>query len=89
MVTHDVDEALFLSDRVVMMTQGPEAKVGDTLRVPFARPRDRRAVMNDPLYYELRERIIGFLETNAPQRTVKATPAEAAPSEASAIEALA
>ena len=63
MVTHDVDEALFLSDRVVMMTRGPEARVGDTLHVPFERPRSRRAVMEDPRYYELRERIIDFLET--------------------------
>jgi nitrate ABC transporter ATP-binding subunit len=89
MVTHDVDEALFLSDRVVMMTQGPEAKVGDTLRVPFERPRNRLAVMNDPRYYELRERIIGFLETNAPQKVDEVTVAEPAPAEASAIEALA
>jgi nitrate/nitrite transport system ATP-binding protein len=62
MVTHDVDEALFLSDRVVMMTKGPEAKVGDTLHVPFARPRIRKTVMEDENYYPLRERIIGFLE---------------------------
>jgi ABC-type nitrate/sulfonate/bicarbonate transport system ATPase subunit len=66
MVTHDVDEALFLSDRVVMMTQGPEARVGDTLVVPFARPRDRKEMIDDPRYYPMRGRIIGFLETNAP-----------------------
>jgi nitrate/nitrite transport system ATP-binding protein len=64
MVTHDVDEALFLSDRVVMMTQGPEARVGDTLRVPFSRPRARKVVMEDPRYYPLRETIIGFLESH-------------------------
>ena len=51
MVTHDVDEALFLSDRVVMMTNGPAAKVGEILDVPFARPRDRAAVMEHPDYY--------------------------------------
>jgi ABC-type nitrate/sulfonate/bicarbonate transport system ATPase subunit len=62
MVTHDVDEALFLSDRVVMMTSGPRAKVGDVLRVPFERPRDRRAVLEHPEYYPLREHLIGFLE---------------------------
>ncbi len=61
MVTHDVDEAIFLSDRVVMMTDGPEAEVGDILRIPFERPRDRRTVMADPLYYDLREQLIGFL----------------------------
>jgi nitrate/nitrite transport system ATP-binding protein len=62
MVTHDVDEALFLSDRIVMMTQGPRAHVGEILKVPFARPRTRKAVLADPGYYPLRERIIGFLE---------------------------
>jgi nitrate/nitrite transport system ATP-binding protein len=65
MVTHDVDEALFVSDRIVMMTSGPRAKVGDILTVPFARPRDRAAVMAHPDYYVLRERLIGFLEDQA------------------------
>ena len=63
MVTHDVDEALFLSDRVAMMTSGPEAKVGDILAIPFARPRDRQAVLDHPDYYRLREHLIGFLES--------------------------
>jgi nitrate ABC transporter ATP-binding subunit len=62
MVTHDVDEALFLSDRVAMMTTGPHAHVGDILPIPFARPRDRQAVLNHPDYYRLREHLIGFLE---------------------------
>jgi nitrate ABC transporter ATP-binding subunit len=62
MVTHDVDEALFLSDRVVMMTKGPRAHVGEILTVPFARPRERMRVLEEPSYYELRERIIEFLE---------------------------
>lgn len=63
MVTHDVDEALFLSDRVAMMTTGPHAHVGDILQVPFERPRDRGAVLNHPEYYRLREHLIGFLES--------------------------
>jgi nitrate/nitrite transport system ATP-binding protein len=62
MVTHDVDEALLLSDRVVMMTNGPEARVGETMAVPFERPRHRPAVLEHELYYELRARMIGFLE---------------------------
>ncbi len=61
MVTHDVDEAIFLSDRVIMMTNGPEAEVGDILRIPFERPRSRKVIMEDPLYYELREHLITFL----------------------------
>jgi ABC-type nitrate/sulfonate/bicarbonate transport system ATPase subunit len=65
MVTHDVDEALFMSDRVVMMTTGPRAGIGDILDVPFARPRVRTDVLEHPDYYKLRERLIGFLEGQA------------------------
>jgi nitrate ABC transporter ATP-binding subunit len=68
MVTHDVDEALFLSDRIVMMTNGPEAEVGDVLKVTFPRPRDRRAVLEHPDYYKLREHLIEFLEVHAHRR---------------------
>ena len=62
LVTHDIDEALFLSDRVVMMTSGPFATVGDVLDVPFPRPRERLALLADPLWQGLRDRLIGFLE---------------------------
>lgn len=62
MVTHDVDEALFLADRVVMMTSGPRARVGQILEVPFGRPRDRVEVLEHPDYYALRGELIGFLE---------------------------
>jgi nitrate ABC transporter ATP-binding subunit len=62
MVTHDVDEALFLSDRIAMMTNGPTARLGGVLEVPFPRPRVRRDVMEHPDYYGLREELIGFLE---------------------------
>src|SRR5437660_8639149 len=65
MVTHDVDEALFLSDRIVMMTNGPEARVGDILEVHFPRPRNRKEVMEHPDYYKLREHLITFLEEHA------------------------
>jgi nitrate ABC transporter ATP-binding subunit len=62
MVTHDVDEAVFLSDRVVMMTSGPEAHVGEILSIPFERPRDRHALMDSPDFYDLREKLVSFLE---------------------------
>src|SRR5687767_4969799 len=65
MVTHDVDEALFLADRIVMMTNGPEAKVGDVLEVKFPRPRNRQEVLANPDYYVLREHLITFLEDHA------------------------
>ena len=62
MVTHDVDEALFLSDRVVMMTSGPQAKVGDILPVEFPRPRDRRTVCEHEHFYDLRGHLLRFLD---------------------------
>jgi len=61
MVTHDVDEAVFLSDRVVMMTDGPEAEIGDILRIPLARPRDRDAMLHDPESRALRNHLLTFL----------------------------
>jgi nitrate ABC transporter ATP-binding subunit len=61
MVTHDVDEALYLSDRVAMMTSGPAARLGGTLAIPFRRPRVRREVLGHDDYYALREELIGFL----------------------------
>jgi nitrate/nitrite transport system ATP-binding protein len=67
MVTHDVDEALFLADRVAMMTKPPGAHLGQLLQVPFPRPRDRAAVMDHPRYYELREQLIGFLDAQEQQ----------------------
>lgn len=65
MVTHDVDEALLLSDRVVMMTNGPEARVGGILEIPFPRPRNRVALLEDPEFEALREQLVGFLEDHA------------------------
>jgi nitrate/nitrite transport system ATP-binding protein len=62
MITHDVDEALFMSDRVVMMTNGPRAKVGKIFEIPFPRPRVRAEVLEHPDYYTLRGDMIGFLE---------------------------
>lgn len=62
MVTHNVDEALFLSDRVVMMTSGPQAKVGDILPVEFPRPRDRRTVCEHEHFYDLRGHLLRFLD---------------------------
>ena len=62
MITHDVDEALFMSDRVVMMTNGPRARVGATFHMPFDRPRVRAEVLDHPEYYEFRSQMIDFLE---------------------------
>ena len=67
MVTHDVDEALYLADRLILMTDGPEASVGDVLTVPFSRPRSRAAVLGHPRYHECRRQVIDFLEHHAHQ----------------------
>jgi bicarbonate transport system ATP-binding protein len=61
MITHDIDEALFLADRLVMMTNGPAANIGEVMEIPFERPRDRTQIMEDPLYYNLRNRALEFL----------------------------
>jgi len=65
MVTHDVDEALYVSDRVVMMTNGPAARVGEILDVTLPRPRRRPEILDHPRYLPLRERMIGFLGEGA------------------------
>lgn len=62
MVTHDVDEALLLADRIVMMTSGPAATVGAVLDVPLVRPRQRAMLFEDPSYYQARDRLLAFLE---------------------------
>jgi len=74
MVTHDVDEALFLSDRIVCMTDGPAAEVGEIMDVHFPRPRERKAVFEHPDYYKLREQLIEFLEVRAHRKHPTATP---------------
>jgi nitrate/nitrite transport system ATP-binding protein len=61
MITHDIDEALFLADRIVMMTNGPAAKIGEIVEVPFDRPRVREAVVEDPRYVKLRNQALDFL----------------------------
>lgn len=61
MITHDIDEALFLADRLVMMTNGPSAKIGEILEIPFPRPRSRGQIEEDPRYYELRNYALDFL----------------------------
>ncbi len=61
MVTHDVDEAILLADRVVMMTNGPNATIGKVLKVDLPRPRDRKALLKDPRFYAYRQEVLHFL----------------------------
>ena len=79
MVTHDVDEALLLSDRVVMMTNGPEAGIGQILAVPFPRPRQRLEVLEHPDFYRLRSELIGFLQQQRRLRQRRASLEKAVP----------
>ena len=62
MITHDVDEAIYMSDRIVLMTNGPEATIGEILDVPFDHPRDRSSMRNSKEYYELRNHALNCLD---------------------------
>ena len=67
LVTHDVDEALYLADRILLMTDGPEANVGRDLQITLPRPRSRRSAVENPEYFRLRAEVIRFLEHNSKQ----------------------
>jgi nitrate/nitrite transport system ATP-binding protein len=70
MITHDVDEAVLLSDRIVMMTNGPSARVGEILDVELERPRDRLALAEDPAYNHYRAEVVKFLHERHAQPDV-------------------
>ncbi len=61
MVTHDIDEAIYLSDRIVVMTNGPAATIGEIIDVPLPRPRNKRALLHTPEWAEIAERLIYLL----------------------------
>jgi nitrate/nitrite transport system ATP-binding protein len=68
-VTHDVDEAILLADRVVMMTNGPNARIGHIMEIDLPRPRSRKALLEHPRYYEYRKELLAFLESCERQHT--------------------
>ncbi len=76
-VTHDVDEAILLADRVVMMTNGPQATIGRIVDVDLPRPRTRKALLEHPDYYLYREQVLSFLEEYEHGATPKEKPAAA------------
>lgn len=80
MVTHDIDEAIYLSDRIVVMSNGPAARIKEVLEVPIARPRQKREVMHDRVYLRLKERLLELLEEGfaRPAHVGDETPASAA-----------
>jgi ABC-type nitrate/sulfonate/bicarbonate transport system ATPase subunit len=61
MITHDIDEALYLADRLVMMTNGPNAQIGEIMDIGFARPRDRAEIMSSDQYINMRNSALDFL----------------------------
>jgi len=65
MVTHDIDEAIYLSDRIVVMTDGPAAKIASVLTVPLPRPRDRRAILRTEAWLSTKERLLELLTLNS------------------------
>lgn len=73
MVTHDVDEAILLSDRILLMTNGPDARIAEMVHVVIPRPRSRETVIEDPLYYKIRNHIIHFLVRHAKHGTSEST----------------
>jgi nitrate/nitrite transport system ATP-binding protein len=62
MVTHDIDEAIYLADRVMVMTDGPAATIREVIPIPLPRPREKRSVMHDPRYLELKEHLLSLLQ---------------------------
>jgi len=78
MVTHDVDEAILLADRVVMMTNGPQATIGKILDVDLPRPRDRKALLEHPKFYAYRQEVLQFLAEYEHGNPNKSTEQEAA-----------
>lgn len=74
MITHDVDEAVLLSDRIVMMTNGPAATIGKILDINLERPRDRLALAEDPEYTHLRSEVLKFLYEKQRKVEVMVTP---------------
>lgn len=65
MVTHDADEAIRLSDRILLMTNGPEARIAEIVEVTIPRPRSRASIIDHPLYYKIRDHVIHFLVRHA------------------------
>ena len=85
-VTHDVDEAILVADRVIMMTNGPNARIGKVLEVDLPRPRTRKALLEHPDYYMYREQVLSFLEEYEGGANPTPPPADEAPNETEAGE---
>lgn len=65
MITHDVDEAILLADRILLMTNGPHARVAESVKINIPRPRNRGNIIDDPAYYKIRNHLVHFLVTRS------------------------
>ena len=72
MITHDVDEAILLADRILLMSNGPRAQVAESVVVDIARPRRRAEIIHDPAYYKIRNHLVDFLSTRSAQIAARA-----------------
>ncbi len=74
MITHDVDEAILLADRILLMTNGPKARIAESVRINLPRPRDRATIIDDPRYYKVRNHLVNFLVTRSGQLSAAGAP---------------
>lgn len=92
MITHDVDEAILLSDRILLMTNGPRAQVAESVDINIARPRNRANIIEDPAYYQIRNHLVNFLVkrssdiSNGASESTDAPEQTAAPSQTSSTQ---
>jgi nitrate/nitrite transport system ATP-binding protein len=80
MITHDVDEAILLSDRILLMTNGPQARVAESVQVSIPRPRNRTDIIHHPGYYKIRNHLVDFLVNRSKELSGSADGAEIADS---------
>ncbi|MGM0593483.1 MAG: ABC transporter ATP-binding protein [Pseudomonadota bacterium] len=78
MITHDVDEAILLSDRILLMTNGPQARVAESVQVSIERPRNRTDIIHHPAYYKIRNHLVDFLVNRSKDLSGSATGAREA-----------
>lgn len=98
MITHDVDEAILLADRILLMTNGPHARIAESVRVQLQRPRGRSKIIHDPAFYPIRNHLVDFLvrrseelagavDPEAPPEVVDAYPREVNPAQEAGVDA--
>lgn len=73
MITHDVDESIFLADRVLLMTNGPDARIAEDVHIHLPRPRDRGTLIDNPDYYKIRNHLVNFLVKRSNDPSLKTT----------------